>query len=271
VCRLADDSGAKTDYYTHAAFGQEYTPSGTTPNPYRFGGAWGYITDTPGSGLLQLGARFYWPEVGRFIQQDPVRTEINLYAYGRNNPAYWIDPTGLFGIGVGGSETIDIGLGVIGLGETGSAGGGLFWGGPQGLDAGAFASWGGFAGGSAGGPGTGWGAAYPKKPCPDHAAVGAFAGLGGSVWLTNATNADQLAGPFVTRNVNIGWGARVLSVQWSQGMADGKPIHVLSYGGSPIPGVGYGAAASVYNTNSATTTWGRMKAWGRRMLHRLGL
>ena len=94
VCRLADDSGAKTDYYTHAAFGQEYTPSGTTPNPYRFGGAWGYITDTPGSGLLQLGARFYWPEVGRFIQQDPVGEGMNWYLYGYDNPLVWVDPYG---------------------------------------------------------------------------------------------------------------------------------------------------------------------------------
>jgi hypothetical protein len=29
-----------------------------TQNPYRFGGAWGYITDTPGSGLPQPGQRF---------------------------------------------------------------------------------------------------------------------------------------------------------------------------------------------------------------------
>jgi len=27
------------------------------PNPYRFGGVWGYMTDP--SGLVQLGARFY--------------------------------------------------------------------------------------------------------------------------------------------------------------------------------------------------------------------
>ena len=95
VRRLADDSGAKTDYYTHSAFGYEYTPSGSTPNPYRFGGAWGYITDTPGSGLLQLGARFYWPEVGRFVQQDPIGDGMNWYAYVGNNPLVWADPEGL--------------------------------------------------------------------------------------------------------------------------------------------------------------------------------
>ncbi len=66
-----------------------------TPNPYRFGGASGYTTDTPGSGLLQLGHRFYWPEVGRFIQQDPAGEGINWYTYAENNPITGIDPEGL--------------------------------------------------------------------------------------------------------------------------------------------------------------------------------
>jgi RHS repeat-associated protein len=93
VRRLADDSGAKTDFYTHSAFGYEYPPTGSTPNPYRFGGAWGYITDP--SGMLQLGARFYWPEIGRFMQQDPAKKGIDLYLYGENRPLRRIDPTGL--------------------------------------------------------------------------------------------------------------------------------------------------------------------------------
>jgi RHS repeat-associated protein len=88
-----------TDTYTLDAFGRQISSSGTTPNPYRFGAAWGYLTETPGSGLLELGARFYWPEVGRFIQQDPERTPRSRYAYGRNEPVYWVDPTGLWEFG----------------------------------------------------------------------------------------------------------------------------------------------------------------------------
>jgi RHS repeat-associated protein len=71
--------------------------TGTTPNPYRFGGAWGYITDP--SGMQQLGARYYWPEVGRFGQQDPLRTFTNRYVYAKNEPLYWIDPEGLWEAG----------------------------------------------------------------------------------------------------------------------------------------------------------------------------
>ena len=46
-------------------------------------------------GLLQLGARWYWPELGRFIQQDPARDGVNWYAYVNNDPLTGIDPEGL--------------------------------------------------------------------------------------------------------------------------------------------------------------------------------
>jgi RHS repeat-associated protein len=95
--RVVDDSRAVTDAYSLDAFGVEFaSATGSTPNPYRYGGAWGYITD--GSGLLQLGARFYWPELGRFIQQDPVGDGMNWYVYANGNPVVFIDPSGLTGM-----------------------------------------------------------------------------------------------------------------------------------------------------------------------------
>jgi len=42
-----------------------------------------------------LGARFYWPEIGRFIQQDPIGDDINWHPYAANNPLVYIDPEGL--------------------------------------------------------------------------------------------------------------------------------------------------------------------------------
>jgi RHS repeat-associated protein len=71
-------------------------PSGSTTNPYRYGAAWGYMTNP--SGLLQLGARFYWPEIGRFIQQDPLGDLQNAYLYAGDNPVVSIDPAGLMSI-----------------------------------------------------------------------------------------------------------------------------------------------------------------------------
>ena len=59
------------------------------------GGAWGYITDP--SGFLQLGARYYWPEIGRFVSQDPIGEGSNWYAYVGNRPTAVIDPAGLMG------------------------------------------------------------------------------------------------------------------------------------------------------------------------------
>ena len=52
--------------------------------------------------MLQLGARFYWPEIARFIQQDPIGAGLNAYMYAQNNPAYWVDPYGLLCIRLGG-------------------------------------------------------------------------------------------------------------------------------------------------------------------------
>ena len=94
---LVDASGTVTDTYEMDTFGRRVSSTGSTPNPYRFGAAWGYITDTPGSGLLQLGARFYWPEVGRFVQRDHIGRAggPNLFTYGSNNPLVFLDPTGL--------------------------------------------------------------------------------------------------------------------------------------------------------------------------------
>jgi len=89
---LVDASGAVTDTYELDTFGRSVSSTGATPNPYRFGGAWGYITDP--SGMLQLGVRYYWPELGRFVSEDPVRDGDNWYAYTANNPVTSIDPTG---------------------------------------------------------------------------------------------------------------------------------------------------------------------------------
>jgi RHS repeat-associated protein len=89
---LLDASGAATDWYELDTFGRQVSSSGSTPNPYRYGAAWGYITDP--SGLLQLGQRFYWPEVGRFVTQDPKQDEINWYNYAGGNPLTAIDPEG---------------------------------------------------------------------------------------------------------------------------------------------------------------------------------
>jgi RHS repeat-associated protein len=47
-----------------------------------------------GTGLKYFGARFYDPEVGRFISVDPARQGLNWYSYCGNNPVNRTDPDG---------------------------------------------------------------------------------------------------------------------------------------------------------------------------------
>jgi len=189
--------------------------------------------------MLQLGARFYWPEVGRFVQQDPIGDGVNWYIYAEDNPLVWIDPTGLWGGGVAVCETTDVGLGMIGAGQSAAAGVGVLGGGPRGIVGGAFGTAGGFAGG-------------PHAPADlsSPTAVGAYAGVGINVFVTNASDITQLTGAAPIRNFGIGKGVRVFSLQTSE---PGGELWVLSYGGLPLPGVAVGGAASTYNANTAGT------------------
>ena len=43
---------------------------------------------------MYFGARWYDPELGRFISQDPAKDGLNWYAYCNNNPLKYIDPDG---------------------------------------------------------------------------------------------------------------------------------------------------------------------------------
>ena len=66
-------------------------------------GIWGYTGQArlPSIAAWYYKARVYEPELGRFLQPDPIDIGggVNLYAYVRNDPVNWIDPPGLCPVG----------------------------------------------------------------------------------------------------------------------------------------------------------------------------
>jgi RHS repeat-associated protein len=47
------------------------------------------------TGLTYFNARFYMPELGRFLTMDPIKDGVNWYVYAVNNPLRYVDENGL--------------------------------------------------------------------------------------------------------------------------------------------------------------------------------
>lgn len=95
--QLTGAAGTVTDSYLYRAFGDLLTSSGTTVNPYQYGGRKGYIYDSDLYNF-QVRARRYDPEMGRWWSRDPIGFaggDANLYRYIRNRPVRGIDASGL--------------------------------------------------------------------------------------------------------------------------------------------------------------------------------
>jgi RHS repeat-associated protein len=92
---MTDPGQNIVNMYAYTPFGILANESESIPQPFKFVGQYGVMTEP--NGLYYMRARYYDPEVGRFISEDPIGFGggINLYLYAANNPLLLIDPLGL--------------------------------------------------------------------------------------------------------------------------------------------------------------------------------
>jgi RHS repeat-associated protein len=108
---LTGPDGTVLNRYAYLPFGEPLRCDETVPNPFRFAGRQGVVTDS--SGLVQMRQRWYDPEAGRFLEPDPLGPfggNANLYTYAANAPTLFTDPLGLY------QSMEDMAMGELGMG-----------------------------------------------------------------------------------------------------------------------------------------------------------
>jgi RHS repeat-associated protein len=126
---LTDASGAVQTEYTYEPFGKTSATGASNTSSYQYTGR-----ENDGTGLYYYRARYYHPELQRFVSEDPLNpasvhvnahdetrpyvvhafisempNSTDLYNYVDNNPTNITDPSGL--IGLGGAAGLGAGLG----------------------------------------------------------------------------------------------------------------------------------------------------------------
>ncbi len=105
---MTNQSKTIVNKYAYDAFGAVLNQVEAVLQPFKYIGQFGVIAEP--NGFYYMRARYYDPNVGRFISEDPLGFgggDVNLYAYVGNNPVNLIDPNGnvpqaLVGAAIGG-------------------------------------------------------------------------------------------------------------------------------------------------------------------------
>lgn len=93
---MTDENQDIVNKYAYTSFGVLMDEDEEMPQPFKFIGQHGIMTEQ--NVFYYMRARYYDPEVGRFISEDPIGFDggdVNLYAYVGNNPVLMLDPWGL--------------------------------------------------------------------------------------------------------------------------------------------------------------------------------
>ena len=99
---ITDINGNLTDTFAYDTYGELLSRTGTNKVIFGYNGRDGVVTDD--NGLIYMRARYYSPEMKRFINADVIHGEItdstslNRFAYVNGNPITFIDPNGRLGI-----------------------------------------------------------------------------------------------------------------------------------------------------------------------------
>ena len=109
VVDVTDDSGSIVQHYAYSAFGKIVKISDGSGNdvtsspPVKTSYGFTNREHDSETGLMYYRARYYSPEIGRFISEDPrigsfnkPQTVVNKYIYALNNPNAYTDPSGEF-------------------------------------------------------------------------------------------------------------------------------------------------------------------------------
>ena len=91
---MTDDKVKVVQAYEYDSYGNQHDSKNSIKQPYTYTGR----EHDRETGLYYYRARYYDPEVGRFISEDPIGFaggDVNLYGYVHSSPIIWIDPYGL--------------------------------------------------------------------------------------------------------------------------------------------------------------------------------